>query len=314
MIVTLTLNPSMDYILQVPRLGQEDTLRAQTAFFQPGGKGINVSRVLTRLNTANIAWGFCGGDTGRWLTASLDCEHVAHAFIETAAQTRINPIITDLSTHQQIRVSAEGGPIAPEERDALFQRFQPLPGNVRWMALGGSLPPGIPPKVMHALIERARAQGVPCMLDADGEVLKQGLTGKPYLIKPNQYELQRLVGYEISSTAEMVASARALIQQELVQVVVISLAEAGALLISSDTALKGQAPSVPVMSKVGAGDSMVAGLMKGLLEEVSLEAMLKMGVAAGTAAVMTPGSELCHLSDYEILLSQVTVESVESEH
>lgn len=310
MIITLTLNPSIDYIMQVPAIGSEDTLRAQYAFFQAGGKGINVSRVLTRFEIPNEAWGFCGGDTGRWLRSFLEEDQVPHAFTETQAATRINTILTDMSTHRQIRVSASGGTVLSSEEHALIDRFKHLPTDVQWVCLGGSVPPGLTTGCMRKLIEMAHNQGVPAILDADGEVLKAGLQGKPYLIKPNQFELERLLGKAVQSTPDMIDGARSLIGQGLVQVVVISLAEAGALLITQEKVFHGKAPSVPVVSKVGAGDSMVAGLIRGIVEKASFEEILRMGIAAGTAAVMAPGTELCRVEDYRELLPRIEIQSV----
>lgn len=311
MIITLTLNPSIDYIMQVPQIEVEDTLRADNAFFQAGGKGINVSRVLTRLHVPNRAWGFSGGDTGHWLRAFLDKEQVGHDFVPIRANTRINPIITESGTYRQIRISAPGGMVQPEEEDLLLDRFKQLSSReIQWIALGGSHPPGLTSYCTRRLIEQANRQGIRCILDADGEILKEGLQGKPYLIKPNQYELDRLLNQKTESVFEIVEGARSLIHQGLVEVVVTSRAKADALLITKDLVIVGKVPQVPVLSKVGAGDSMVAGLIKGLVEEASLKDMLRMGIAAGTAAVMTPGTELCRPEDYEKLLNQVAVEAL----
>lgn len=309
MIITLTLNPSVDYIMQVPQIRMEDTLRASNAYFQAGGKGINVSRVLTRLDVSNIAWGFCGGDTGNWLKSYLDEEQVPYDFVETRAGTRINSIITELSTHKQLRISTGGGRILNQEEQILLNRFKNLPLDTTWIALGGSLPPGLTPGCMRKLIGFAHEQNIPAVLDADGQVLEEGIQARPYLIKPNQYELERLLGEPVETPEAIVRGARSLIDEGLVQVVVVSLASEGAFLVSREATLKAWAPPVPVLSKVGAGDSMVAGLVKGLAEKKPPDEMLRMGVAAGTAAVMTPGTELCLAHDYEKLLSQVKVEA-----
>ncbi len=311
MIITLTLNPCIDYILQVPQILMEDTLRAQYAFFQPGGKGIHVSRVLKRLGVETIAWGFCGGDPGRWLQSYLDEEQVSHDFINTQGATRVNTILTEATTHKQLRVSAPGKPLQNQEEQILLDRFRNLPTSTRWITLGGSLPPGIASHCIQKLIEHAQEQGIYCILDADGEVLKAGIQGRPYLIKPNQFELERLLGKSVTSQPEMIACARELIHQGLVQVVVISLGKAGALLVSRDQAFHAKAPDVRVLSKVGAGDSMVAGMAKGLLEEASLQEVLRMGVAAGTATVLVPPDELCQAYQYQELLPQVCIEPIE---
>jgi 1-phosphofructokinase family hexose kinase len=308
MIITLTLNPSIDYILRVPQILVEDTLRAEKAVLQAGGKGINVSRVLTRLGINNIAWGFCGGDTGNWLRQYMDDEKVPHDFTQIRTATRINTIITEASTYKQIRISAPGGEVSDEEADILVEKFRQLPSDVHWVALGGSHPPGLSSSCTRRLIESANAQGARCILDADGTILKEGLKARPYLIKPNQYELERLLGHPVENTGDIVAGARSLINDRLVEVVVTSRAEAGALLITRDQVFLGNAPNVPIRSKVGAGDSMVAGIMTGLVTGAPFEEILRMGIAAGTAAVMTAGTELCHRPDYENLLKETRIE------
>ncbi len=310
MIITLSLNPSIDYILQVPEIRLEDTLRAEYDYFQSGGKGINVSRVLTRLGIANEAWGFCGGDTGKWLRSFLNEEHVLHRFIETTAETRINIILTEQSTQCQLRVSAPGNQIKYSEERALVECFHTLPVSTQWVSLGGSLPPGISPGITRKLIEACQEKGVPVVLDADGDTLKDGLQGRPCLIKPNQYELERLLDRPVRDMKDIIHGARSVIHEGLVEMVVTSLADAGAVLVTKDLAYYGKAPKVPVISKVGAGDSMVAGLLKGFIDGKSLEDTLRIGIAAGTAAVMTPGTELCLKHDFESLLPQVTVELV----
>ncbi len=309
MIITLTLNPSIDYIMQVQRIKMEDTLRARNAFFQAGGKGINVSRVLQRLDIENVAWGFCGGDTGNWLTDYLDDERVSHDFIRTVAQTRINPIITETETHHQLRASAPGGNIRNDEQQLLLERFRNLPEGVKMISMGGSTPPGLSPSCLRKLIEFANSQNIPCILDADGDVLKEGLQARPFLIKPNQYELSRLLNREITTSDQVIDGARKLIDDGLVQIVATSLGEGGAVLIDQDNVFVAKAPKVDVVSKIGAGDSMVAGLIKGLIEKRPLDEVLRLGVAAGTAAVMTPGNELCHKHHMEELLAQVEVQT-----
>ncbi len=310
MIITLTLNPSIDYIMQVPFLRLEDTLRAQNAFFQAGGKGINVSRVLTRLDVENTAWAFAGGNTGGWLETILKEESVHFDFIETKASTRINSIITELSTHKQLRVSAPGGLLKDGEEDLMMAKIQSIPKEVQWFSLGGSLLPGLTTSCMRKIIERVKAQGIPCILDADGDVLKEGLQAKPYMIKPNQFELERLFGKPIANQNDIIEAGQSLIKQGLVEVVVTSLGKEGAYLISKDHVFMAKAPDVPVLSKVGAGDSMVAGMIKGLLAHADLADVLKMGIAAGTAAVMTPANELCQAEGFNQILPLVHVQEL----
>lgn len=307
MIITLTFNPSIDYILQVPEIRMEDTLRAREAYYQPGGKGIHVSRMLTRLGVENTAWAFCGGETGNWLLSYLDEERIQHDFIRTAGQTRINMILTETATHKQLRVSSPGDPVTNTEQHILLDRIRNLPGNTCWLVLGGSLPAGISPDFVREVIQTAKAQDVCCVLDADGDVLKQGLQAGPDLIKPNQYELERLVGHPVRTVEETVAASRQVIEQYGVRFVVTSAAEAGAVLVSREAVYSGKAPKVDVISKVGAGDCMVAGLVKGLSEKVSPDEMLRMGIASGTSAVLMPPDELGQRIDYDALLSQVDI-------
>lgn len=309
MIITLTLNPSIDYIMQVPEIHAEDTLRASAAFFQPGGKGINVSRVLTRLGVVNRAWGFCGGDTGQWLRDDLAMEEVPHEFIQTRQETRINTIITEVSTHKQIRVSAKGGEIHHVELQSLKKALAALSSDVSWLVMGGSLPPGVESDIYRKLIAQAKAKGISCLLDADGESLTQGLKANPDVIKPNRYELARLLDRPLESHKAMVEGAKELIDSGQVAMVVVSLDKSGALLVSKDEVLYGEAPQVEVKSKVGAGDAMVAGLVYGFDKKLPLEDTLKHGLACGTAAVITPGTELSRMEDVNQLYPQIQVKA-----
>ncbi len=307
MLMTLTLNPAIDYLITVPEISLEDTLRAKTVLFQPGGKGVNVSRVLHRLGVENIASGFCGGDTGQWLRSFLDDEGVSHDFVAVESQTRVNTIITEQHERGQLRISAPGGRIRNDEWHLLCERLRNLPGDIRWVTLGGNVPPPLEASALRELLELLNTRGVSTVVDADGAVLQEALAASPFLIKPNRYELERLTGRSMATLDDVVGASRSLIQAGKTQAVVTSLAEAGAVLVTDDEVLTAKAPEVDVMSKVGAGDSMVAGVLKALCEEAPWEEVLRMGVAAGTATVMNPANYLLQAYQYEDLLAQVEV-------
>ncbi|MBI3996438.1 MAG: 1-phosphofructokinase [Candidatus Omnitrophica bacterium] len=310
MIGTVTINPSIDQHILIDKLMKDDAIRAREIRRDPGGKGINVSRVVKELGGETVAFGVSGGCAG-YMLKSLMAEHgIPFEAIEVPEETRINVILTDRSDRTQTRISAPGPRMTLADVEGFMQKivtYQPTPP---WWVLGGSLPPGVPEDFYAKLITTLQQRGMKCLLDADDEVLKLGLQAKPYLIKPNEHEFARLMGRSLPDEQAMVGAARQLVQ-EGVQVVAITLGRRGALIVSQDAALHVTSPDVEVKSKVGAGDSFLAGFVFALSQGQPLESAMRLGTAAGTAAVMHEGTQLCRREDVERLLGQIIVKSLE---
>jgi 1-phosphofructokinase family hexose kinase len=307
LVATLTANPSIDQHIFIDRLVKDDAIRALDIRRDPGGKGINVSRVLRELGGHTIAFGITGGGAG-YIVKSLLREHaIAFESVEVLQETRINFILTDRSDGTQTRISAPGPWVTLEEAERLLDLAVGHRPQAPWWVLGGSLPRGIPTDFYARIIAQLRRRGVRSFLDADDDALKIGIEGRPYCIKPNENELARLVGRTLRDDQRLLDAARDVVAGG-VEVVAVTLGERGALVVTQSGAIRARTPSVDVRSRVGAGDSFLAGLVLGLSRGDSLEAAARLGTAAGTAAVMHEGTQLCRAEDVTALLPRVTVE------
>ncbi|MBB6098030.1 1-phosphofructokinase family hexose kinase [Deinobacterium chartae] len=305
MIHTLTLNPTLDLTFVAREFRDDDTTRAHTVYREPGGKGINVSRVATRLGHPNVALGLMGGPTGLEVLQALEQEGVVTWFVTLTPEegiTRTNPIVQD-DTGRQVRVSSPGPQGSARAARALLARLGAL-ADPDFLVVGGSSLPGLPADFQTQVVRAARARGVRVMLDADGPDLLRGIRAGATLIKPNHHELVRLVGRELPGKDAVLEAAHEVLSLG-VQTVVVSLGGEGALLVQADGVWQAVPPPVRVGSAVGAGDSLVAGLCARLAEGDGPQEALAFGVACGTATATTSGTQLCHLEDVRQVLQRV---------
>jgi 1-phosphofructokinase family hexose kinase len=308
MIATVTMNPSIDQHILIDRLVKDDAIRARDIRRDPGGKGINVSRALKELGADTVAFGITGGGAGYIVKSLLRERGIPFESVEVLEETRINFIFTDRSDRTQTRISSPGPWVTLDEAERLLSTalvYQPMPA---WWVLGGSLPRGIPSDFYARLIRALQERGARCFLDADDDVLKIGIEACPYGIKPNESELARLVGRRLRSEAEILEAARE-VNASGVEIVAVTLGDRGALVITPTRVVHALTPSVEVRSKVGAGDSFLAGFIYALARNESLEAATRLGAAAGTAAVIHEGTQLCRREDVEALAPRIAVES-----
>jgi len=306
MIATITLNPSLDIHITVHGLVVDGTNRWTNSRLYAGGKGIDVSRAIHEMGGRSVAYGFIGGSPGRQVEILLDKEGVPFSFTPIERETRTNFIITDTKTSQQTRIDAPGPHISREE----FERFQsklrqirPKPGMI---VVGGSVPRGVAGNIYYDLIMEAKDYKVRCSLDSDGQWLEEGIKAKPYLIKPNVREAEALLKTELP-TEEVIIKAALNLLETGIEVVVISRGKDGLIAATKRRIVKAVPPEVKVKSAVGAGDCTIAGLTLKLVHEEPLIEACRLAVAMGTAAVLTPGTELCHRADVERLLPQIKV-------
>lgn len=309
MIATVTLNPSLDRHVGVENLVLDDTNRWVSFKRQPGGKGINVSRVLKELGGDTIAYGFIGGHAGDEIKNLLKEDGVHTDFTHVKDEVRSNFIITDLKTHRQTRISAPGPQITAGELKKLVDKITTLKPRPSYMVLAGSVPPGVPYYIYRELIEKLKSQGIMTVLDAADMWLIEGLLAGPDIIKPNVREAQTLLGVELKTEEDIVCGVKKIISRG-VGIAAISRGRDGMIIADRSMVLKVVPPDVTVMSTVGAGDSAVAGLVLKLSQGGSLEEASRLAVAAGTAATLTSGTELCHKQDVERLLPLVTIEKL----
>ena len=331
MIVTVTLNPSLDEWVYLPSLRVGRVNRAVHFCRYPGGKGINVSRVVQELGARGLALALAGGDDGHILSRQLTRDGLAHRFVTVRGTTRNNYQIQTASPRAVTQVNAPGPRASAVAVRRLTQAVQRACRQATGLALSGSLPPGTPADVYAALLGATRRAGLWTVLDASGPALRAGLAAAPWLIKPNRDEAEELLGRRLRRRRDIVRAALALTRRGA-SVVVISLGAEGAVMAvrsaahsTPEPAWTGPAqsavrpaarvwwarpPRVRVDSTVGAGDSLVAGFLVSWLRRQSLTEALRLGVACGAAAAMTPGTELCHRHDVRRLVSRVKIEEV----
>lgn len=311
MIYTLTLNPSLDRTITVSNLIIGEVInRAEEVRDDPGGKGINVCRVLHRLGQESLALGFLGGYTGKWVRELLNQEGIRHDFLEIKGQTRINILIYDWSKNRRLKVNEQGPEISPSEVSQLQERIRRLHPLPEFLILSGSLPPGVPVDIYRKIILLVKSYGVKTVLDSEGLPLSLGVEGRPYLIKPNRQETEGLLGKKLRTRDDFLNAAFTLRRQGI-EVVSISRGARGAILVCSQGCWEAVPPPVSVRSTVGAGDSFLAGLVLSLTENKDPAEALRFAVAAGTASVLSPGTGLCEREQVEKLLSLINVRRVD---
>lgn len=303
-VVTVTVNPALDVSLVVDQLVPDHKTRGHSGRREAGGGGVNVSRALRRLGVASTTFVVAGGSIGSELVARLHDAELDVAEFTIADTTRESVAITETTTSRQYRVSVDG-PVV-EDPDSLRRSILATARGARMVVLSGGLAPGLPSD-FYAQVIADLGPSTTTIVDSHGPALAAA-AGSATLIKPSQRELAALVGWEPSTAADIERAAGEVLGRGGVGAVVASRGPSGALL-----AARGEAPvwfrppPVHPVSAVGAGDSMVAGIAAALLAGSDLVTAVRRGVAAGTAAVLTPGSQLCELADVERLTDQVIV-------
>lgn len=309
MIATITLNPSLDRTIQVHGLVVDETTRWTKLKLYAGGKGIDVSRAIHEMGGRTMAYGFIGGHEGRTVEILLDEEGVPFSFTPIEQETRTNFIITDTKSFQQTRINAPGPHISKKELERFYRKMRQIPVRPDLMVAGGSVPPGLPVNIYYDMVTEARSFGVRNVVDAEGQWLLEGIKAKPYLIKPNVHEAEEVLGLELPAEESIIKAALSLVEMGI-EIAVISRGEKGVIAANKERIVKAVPPGVKVKSAVGAGDCTVAGLALKLAYGEPLIEACRLAVAMGTAAVLTPGTELCHRVDVERLLPQVKVEEM----
>lgn len=305
MITTVTLNPALDEAVSLDQFALGSTNRSALDALDPGGKGVNASRVIARMGRETIALGFVGGVTGNMLREKLDAEGLLHAFDEVEELTRLNVMIYERTGGRRTRLYLPGPHVAVERIAALRTRLAQAPAG-SYVVLGGSVPPGLPQEIYRDLVAWLGERGVHCIVDTSGAPLAYVLAARPALIKPNVEEAAEVLGRTLENDEEILEAAFEL-QRRGARRVVISQGAQGAIGVGPDGCLKAVPPVVQACSTVGSGDSMVAGLAIALSEGGDLKAGLMLGTAAGAATATITGTKLCRRSDVEALLPGVQV-------
>ena len=313
-IVTLTMNPALDKSAEVDRVVPEDKLRCQNPRFDAGGGGINVARAVTKMGGDATALFLAGGWSGDRLVSLLEEEGVPTNRIAIHQDTRENLVIYEKETCQQFRFGMPGPEHDHDEGERVLQTLEGLDPAPEFLVVTGSLPPGISDDYYGRVAETARQRGSKVIVDAHGESLRQALAAHPFLIKPNLRELGQLAGREMESDEQIEAAAQKLVDDGSCDICMVSMGAGGALWVSREGTQRLRAPTVRIRSKVGAGDSTVAGIVLAFSRGWTERRVLALGVAAGAAAVMTPGTELCRREDAERLYTELQEKEKNESH
>jgi 1-phosphofructokinase family hexose kinase len=276
-----------------------------------GGKGFNVSRLLKSLGAPSMAIGFLGGKAGELLQAGLQALGIGTEFVWVAGETRTNVSIVTSSGEYYLKVNEAGPKIESGKQKELLTKIESLASPGDWWVLGGSLPPGVPDSFYARIVKLLNEHGAMCLLDTNGQSLRLGCRERPFLVKPNAGEAHALTGLPMESPAE-IALAAAEIRKMGAQNVVISLGKSGALLQTAADTWLAHSPAVKERNPIGAGDSMVGGLVWALVRGFSLKDSLGWGVASGAATASLSGTEVGSQRLIEELRSQVWFENLET--
>ena len=303
-IATLTLNPTIDTGFEVERVFPTHKMRTIKERYDPGGGGINVSRVFARLGGTAHSYYLSGGPTGIALDELLAQHTLACTRIKIAGTTRISASLYDRESQQEYRVVPAGPTIAPAEWQACIDALDHA--ECDYLVVSGSLAPGIPDDFYARVAARAVARGIKIVLDSSGAGLREGLAcGHLHLVKPSLGELRQLAGKPLANDTEIADAALHLVTSGQTEMVAVTMGHEGALLATRNGTVRLPALPVTAVSTVGAGDCFVAGMVFALATGKQPPEAFRYGIAAGSAAVMTPGSDLAHPEDIERLLPQV---------
>lgn len=302
-IITITFNPCIDKSTSVIALKPEKKLRCSAPVFEPGGRGINVARAIKKIGGEAIAIYPSGGYSGKFLNLLLEQEGLSLLTVETNQQTRENMIVLDKATNQQYRFDMPGPKLVEKEWQECLQMAEK--NDSKFIIASGSLPPGVPADIFARISRIAKKRNRKLVVDSTEEALKPALEEGVYMIKPNIGELTTLAGKEELQSDEIEPAARDLINRGRCEIVVVSLGALGAMLVSRKQVFKIPAPAVKIKSTVGAGDSMVAGIVFSISKQRDLYEAIQYGVACGTAATLNNGTGLCRKEDVERLFEQI---------
>lgn len=304
-IVTLTPNPAIDGSCDAPKVRPTHKVRTINTRYDPGGGGINVARVVQRLGGRVRAVYLAGGATGGVLDSLLDRDGIARQRFDIADHTRISQAVHEIETGLEYRFVPDG----PLVDEAEWQSC--LAGVVKvecdWLVLSGSLPRGVPADFYARIVAALNDRSCSVLLDTSGPALRTTLEGGGvFLVKPSRGELEQYAGCALPDDTMLIDAARGIVRSGKARYVAVTLGYRGAILVSDQGELQLPALKIDVRSAVGAGDSFLGALSYALADGRSIERAFRLGLAAGTAAVMSPGTGLCQPADIERLMAQIT--------
>ena len=309
MIITVTLNPALDKTVILPGFAVNTVNRVSATRLDPGGKGINVSKVVKALGGKTLALGVLGGAAGGYIQAAMDKMELPNDMVLTGEITRTNLKIIDPLLQTNTDINEPGGPVSEETLDAVWHKLTKAvkPGDT--VVLAGKNPPGMPDSRLADWVTRLHGMKVYTCVDTVGEPMQQAIAAQPDIIKPNREELSEIAGRRMVTDDDVLTAARELVGRG-VGLVTASLGADGAIFVTRNQAFRGYAPKVSVVSVVGAGDAMMAALTHYSAAGCSLEETARRSIAVSVASVMCSGSEAPELNMILPLIDQVRLEKL----
>lgn len=305
-VITVTLNPAVDLFVSVDDLHPGELHRVDTPLQHPGGKGINVSRMLAELQVPTIATGFLGGDRGAWIANELRKLGITSDFVDIKDETRINVKVID-GKGTLTELNSPAPHIDRTEATEFDTQLRRLVASNKWIAFCGNLPEGYSETWYYDAILQAKAAGIGTLLDASGTALAKGVEARPDVIKPNIYELSKLTGRELNSIEEVMQAAAGLVRSGI-GMIVVSMGADGLAAVTASQSVHVRVPEVPIVSSVGAGDTAVAALLCGLYHGRVFEDCIRYAAAAGTAKVGQPGTKHPTKQNIEVCLRDTEIQ------
>ena len=309
-IVTLTMNPAVDISTTVDKVEPTQKLRCGPVLRHAGGGGVNVARVLRRLGHDVVAIYPVGGASGQTLERLAKRESIVSHTVPVASETRESFTVVEESTSHEFRFVLPGPPLGDSESRACLSALGAMPGKMDYVVLSGSLPTAVAEDFYARAAAVAKRREAKVVLDTSGPPLAVALSAGVHVVKPNLRELGECVQAPVATDEEQIAACKRLVAAGAAEIVALTLGHRGAMLVTSDIVLTAEPVAVVVRSSVGAGDSFLGGLVARLAEGADLEEAFRLAVAAGTAALLSPGTALAHRSDIDRIAPRVVIRRV----
>jgi len=304
-IVTLTINPTIDLATTVDEVTPEHKLRCEPERRDPGGGGLNVARVIHELGGESLALYPRGGPTGELLEQLLEQKGLRRWPIPISGHTRENFTVAEKKSRREFRFVMPGPTLSEKEWQACLEALSTVAADAEYIVASGSLAPGVPVDFYARVARVARKQNARLVLDTSGEPLRAALEEGVFFAKPNRKEFRDMMGTQVDEPATMAEAARSFLAQGRAELLVVSMGADGALLTTRAGQYRATPPPVETHSSVGAGDSFVGGMTLGLSRGLPTEEAFRWGIASGTAALLSAGTDLCRRADAERLFHQV---------
>lgn len=298
-IVTLTMNPVLDKTANAKLVVPEKKIRCESPTYAPGGGGLNVSRAIKKLGGKSQALLFSGGDNGKRIIDLLEKENIRCKQIKSGQNTRENVMVFEKNTGHLYRFVMPGPKMEEKQWEKVLDTVENLTPKPEYLVASGSLPPGVPADFYARVASIANKNKYRFILDTSGPPMKLAMEEGVFLLKPNLREIREMLNKDKLTGMELEDTATEMLDKKYCSILVVSLGAKGAMLAYNNKVEHIVPPSMPVKSAVGAGDSMVAGILTGFARNKSVRDSVCYGISAGTAAAMTPGSELCKKEDTE---------------